>query len=646
MSDLDLEGRFPEMRPILSAPALFTLNGCGCSLHGVRDYDEETGTYVKTQCVCLVFLPIFFLRAYRVADADTGGWYFLGRVPLAPLAKCWNGFFLVALLALAGYCAWEATRIKEFEPIAARNEKAEDGTTVCVQGEVVDKETGRPIPARIYLQNDEGVWYFPTSAAPEGSAVPYKKRRSGKSKSLEMHVTLSAHPFVVDLPPGKYILSAERGKEYLPYTRQFTVGQEELRLRIELARWIDLGALGWFSGDTHVHRGLEELPNVMLAEDLNVAFPLLHWVTEAYVSPRAGPQGPALPEEPKVIAVDATHAIYPRNTEYEIFTVGKKEHALGAFLALNHKTVLEEGVPPVRAVAQRIHREGGLIELDKHCWPWSMMLVPVMQADLYELSNNHVWRTEFGFPGFGAAPAEYMHVERDGAGFTEAGWIDYGLQNYYALLNCGFRLRPSAGTAAGVHPVPLGFGRVYVHLPDGFSYDAWVRGLNEGRSFVTTGPMLFVKVNGQDPGHVFQQNEKGARTYRVTGAAVHAQPLRRIEILVNGSVVKTVKPHNRQTPRGAYESPIEEELTIEESSWLAVRCFEDRPNGRVRFAHGSPVHIEVADRPLRPRKQEVEFLIQRVEDQIARNEKLLPPAALDEYREALEAYRKIAANAR
>ena len=79
-----------------------------------------------------------------------------------------------------------------------------------------------------------------------------------------------------------------------------------------------------------------------------------------------------------------------------------------------------------------------------------------------------------------------------------------GFQNYYALLNCGFRLRPTAGTASGVHPVPLGFGRVYVNCPDKFSYDAWVRGLDRGESFVTTGPMLLVRVNGKGPGNDVQ----------------------------------------------------------------------------------------------------------------------------------------------
>ena len=35
-----------------------------------------------------------------------------------------------------------------------------------------------------------------------------------------------------------------------------------------------------------------------------------------------------------------------------------------------------------------------------------MMLVPVMPVDLFELSNNHVWRTKFGFPNFGEPAAD------------------------------------------------------------------------------------------------------------------------------------------------------------------------------------------------------------------------------------------------
>jgi hypothetical protein len=304
-----------------------------------------------------------------------------------------------------------------------------------------------------------------------------------------------------------------------------------------------------------------------------------------------------------------------------------------------------EGLSAVGPVARRARKEGGLLELDKHNWPWSMAIVPLMKVDLFELSNNHCWRTDFAYGSWAEREAKYMQVERDARGWTEWGWIDYGFQNYYALLDCGFRLRPTAGTATGVHPVPLGFGRVYVHLDDGFSYEKWLRGLNEGRSFVTTGPMLFAKVNGRDPGHAFKQQE-AMQTYQVTGSAISAVPLDRIEIIVNGVVAHKLKPANRRTAASAFESPFDARIPIDRSSWIAVRCFEDREDKRVRFAHTGPCHIEVVSMPLRPRREEVEYLIKRVEDQIKRSSDVLPKPALDEYREALRAYQEIAKTAR
>src|SRR5262249_23320003 len=145
---------------------------------------------------------------------------------------------------------------------------------------------------------------------------------------------------------------------------------------------------------------------------LNVAFPLLYWVTEAFAAPRTGGRSTVRDVEAKPIVVDATHVLYPRNTEYEIFTVAKKPHTLGAILVLNHKTVFDGGVPPVGRVAGRAKQEGALRELEKHNWPWSMMLVPVMGVDLYELSNNHVWQTDFGYSDWGEPAAAWMKVER------------------------------------------------------------------------------------------------------------------------------------------------------------------------------------------------------------------------------------------
>jgi hypothetical protein len=513
-----------------------------------------------------------------------------------------------------------------------------------LRGQIVDAATGKPLPARVYLRGSDGKWYFPRSSAAEGSAVEYKKQRS--PESVEMHTTLSAHPFVAELPPGRYTLVAERGKEFFTESRDIEIKDRPVMVEIRLRRWIDMASRGWYSGDTHVHRSLEELPNVVLAEDLNVALPLTYWVTTSDTPPIRGDKVSGKGVRPELVRVDATHLIYPVNTEYEIFRVGERPHTLGAVFVLNHREPFKLGVPPVGPVAEQARREGALFDLDKHSWPWSLMLVPVMNVDLYELSNNHVWRTEFSFRAWTRETVPpHMRIETDDRGLTEWGWIDFGFKTYYALLNCGFRLRPTAGTASGVHPVPLGFGRVYVHVPDqpksGLDYAAWIKGLDAGRSFVTTGPMLLAEFNGQPPGHIFRAAGDKSFTCRITGVAESALPLDRVEIIVNGAIHRTLRPANTKTTGGGHSSPLDETLTLDASSWVAVRCFEKQPDGRLRFAHTAPVHVEVPDRPLRPRRDDVEYFIRRMDEEIARNRGVLSAAALKEYETARAHYSKL-----
>jgi hypothetical protein len=514
---------------------------------------------------------------------------------------------------------------------------ASPAAALRVVGEIRDADTGKLIPARIYIQDAAGKWLFPDSNSNKGTAVRYEKQNRKNPKSVEMHTTLSAHPFSIELEPGNYTVTVERGKEYLATESQIKVTAGMKRLKLILKRWINMAERGWYSGDTHVHRTLEELPNLMQAEDLNVSFPLVYWVTRAFDPPASGNKNltGGIPSE--LILLDSTHVIYPRNTEYEIFTVNGKRHPLGAVFVLNHREPLTMGAPPVAPIARQARAEGALLELDKHNWEWSMMLVPVMSVDLFELSNNHVWRTEFGFRNFGLDAPNYMGLNPIGK-WTERDWLLYGFKNYYALLNSGFPLRVTAGNANGVHPVPLGFGRVYVHLPDGFSYDKWVAGLNAGRSFVTTGPMLMAQANGNDPGTAL--NATAGSTVRITGNLRSDHLPGGIEIIRNGDIVKRIASQPEQLANGSYGFRFEADIEIEESSWLAVRYLETRKNGRLRFAHSNPWHVTVKGKPLRPKREEVEFLIQRMETQIARSSEVLPKAAMDEYRSALKIYRK------
>ncbi|MFV1995379.1 MAG: CehA/McbA family metallohydrolase [Verrucomicrobiales bacterium] len=513
---------------------------------------------------------------------------------------------------------------------------------VTLRGTILDAESGRPIPARLYIESEAGGFLLAESVG--GIAIAYDKARES---SIEIHTSLSAHPFEVQLPPGRYTLRAERGKEYLPATATLEVDEDTAEIRLELKRWIDMNALGWFSGETHVHRPLEDLRTLMLCEDLNVGLPLTAWVSKLEDTPLANNRNLGPLPAAALIEIDPTHVIWPLNTEYEIGSVAGKRHVLGALFVLNHKTPLDLPALPARSIAIAARRQGALLDLDKHNWPWSMMLAPAIQVDLFELTNNHLWRAPFRFKDFyiDYAP-DYMELERDDEGFTERGWIDFGLQNYYALLNCGLDIKPSAGTASGVHPVPLGFGRAYVKIRGPFSYDAWIAGLREGRSFVTTGPMLMVQFDGKDPGSRFSEEAVPSGSLRISGTAAALHPMHAIEIVINGEVARTIPVAGGKTESGAFGTSFDTLVDLPGSAWVAVRVFEDRPDGRARFAHTAPVHVEIADSPLRPRRVEVEYLLGRVRDEIERHRGVLPPESLAEFRKAESFYQGLLEDAR
>jgi len=541
----------------------------------------------------------------------------------------------------------------------------------------ISEDTGTRVAARLYIEGPPGTFHFARSADPEGTAVVYDVKRSETCR--EQHVTLSAHPFEVDLLPGEYTFTVERGHEYFAAKRTITVPENDDVPVVTLAitRWIDMAERGWYSGDTHLHRKLEDVPNLVAAEDLHVALPLTYWVRGAYERPAEFPVNGN--PEPKLITIEEKRAggkplkryIWPVNTEYELFTVNGNPHTQGAVLVLNHKTPLRPGAPPVGPLATAARDEGAILDLDKHTWNWTPMIVPMMSVDLFELANNHVWRTEFLNKSWTAdvLPQDW-EIETDPQGYTERGWIDWGFKTYYAYLNCGFRMRPTGGTGSGFHPVPAGFGRVYVECPDGFSYEKWMEGLDAGRSFVSTGPMLEVTYDGKPAGTLFQSARP--HSVKVNAAFRAASPFHQLEVIVNGRVIPVPPSQRTFNVIGGSESRFSIDIPIEHSSWIAVRCFEHRtqesiipedigkiglladkefsagfrPDSptRVRYAHTAPVYFEI-DGPIKPRKREAHYFIERMEQEIARNTGVLADDEVAEYQKALEIYEKIAQRA-
>ncbi|NUP13348.1 MAG: hypothetical protein HOW73_45500 [Polyangiaceae bacterium] len=104
--DLLIARRRLFLTPIRSAPVMATLNGVGTRVYGEseRDYD---GTYLTSLFVTVLFVPVFPLSTYLVADGHGQGsgrsWRFIGKVPFGGALYLWQR--ALALLAVGGIVA-------------------------------------------------------------------------------------------------------------------------------------------------------------------------------------------------------------------------------------------------------------------------------------------------------------------------------------------------------------------------------------------------------------------------------------------------------------------------------------------------------------------------------------------------------------
>ncbi len=511
-----------------------------------------------------------------------------------------------------------------------------------VTGKVVDSQSGEPLPVRMEIISDKGIRHEAKSTDPREPALVYK--RQAGTASIEHHVTLPRGAFTVDLPPGQHTFIVQRGKEYLVETKMVAVGDKPLDLEIRLRRWIDMPSLGWYGGDVHSHRLWSEMKNLALAEDVHLSFPLSHWVTSAEAGLVSGNRiVDGYTGKPTTLMLDKNHLIHSHNAEFEIFSVKGKSHTLGAILAIGMSGVDDDRAPPLAPFVDKVRERGGLTDLEKHSWPWSLAIAATHKVDLFELANNHVWQTRFGFPSWTIGEsAPYMGLERTTQGLTEWGWIDFGFQTWYALLNCGLRIMPSAGTGSGVHPVAHGFSRVYAKTEGPLELKTWLQALKAGKSFVTTGPLLRAEIDGKSSGETFMG--PFAKPLHLRAIVHSGAPVERIEVLFNGVLIHQEWPTGCPRDEGGHDTVFSKMLSPAQSGWYVVRVFEKHPGGRVRFAHTAPWFVEVPGKPLRPRKEELEHILGTLDREIARNKNVLDAKSLGEIVAARDFYGRLGGN--
>jgi hypothetical protein len=438
---------------------------------------------------------------------------------------------------------------------------------------VNDAATGQPTPVRLRITDGAGTYYPPLGRLAQFA--------TGRGQDVGGNLLLGAKQYAyidgaceVPLPAGPIRVELWKGPEYRPQTVEVPLAAGKLALRLAVERWTNLREQGWFSGDTRAHY-LSPAGALLegAAEDLAVVNVL------AFEDRIKDQDGSAVPALPNILDFSGQKPAAERPGHLVAVNTHNTHPTLGSLGLLNtHRVVypLRFGGPDgaddwtLRDWCGQCHRKGGLVVWTK----------PGEETD-------GLW--------LGEALANVILGEVDACEVNRfSDNLPLVLDDWYGLLDQGFRLPLVGASAKENNSVPLGAMRTYARLTPGepFSYRAWIEAVRAGRTFVTNGPLLSFTVNGQDPGAIIEVDSPDQRVH-VRAEARSIVPFEGL-VLTDG-LVEIAGALASGSPSMAV---LETEVPVGMSHWLAIHCWGGNcpphlTDRQTVFARTSPVHVRV-----------------------------------------------------
>ncbi len=458
-----------------------------------------------------------------------------------------------------------------------------------------DAKTGGLVPARIGL-------YDSTGRAPLANDKSLMLQRFADDLRMlavnerTFWPSQNRQAFYVDsnyqarLPTGTYELVATRGPEYKAYRGKVEVVENQTtRQVVSLERYADMPGSGWYSGDAHIHVTRDEVADMNIwgfvaAEDVHVGNLLeMGNIQNVYFKQPAAWGKASRFERDGHFLVSGQEAPRTRQFGHTIhFNLQHPVHLKTEDYFLYHK------------VFEEVARQGGISGFAHMGWNGGDEGEAGTRKGA--LNRGLTLLAPFGL-------VDFIEVLQGGR-LTSNGW--------YRLLNLGYRVTPAAGTDWPYSDFP-GVVRNYVNVKGPFNLGGWFESFNNGKTFVTNGPLLKLSINGRGMGEELKVR-KGTKLDISADARLNpdVDTLDRLELVVLGDVTDT------QSAQGKDSVSLRKQVVADHSMWIAVRAYGGRQQPRnTTIAHSAPVYVVVDDEPTWKRDA-VPTIIAELRDRLAR----------------------------
>lgn len=491
--------------------------------------------------------------------------------------------------------------------------------TYPIQINLSDSATGNPVFARVHIADAQGD-YWPPRGHQKNISIGWNENVGGDVRVAGKTFAYVAPSFVVDLPPGKHGLQAVKGMEYTPANIEFTVSPANNKpIELSLTRWVNMPQQGWYSGDTHTHfLSAETAALEAQAEDLNV------------VNVLATKWGELITNTNEVTG-RASKVSTPTNIVF--FNEETRHEYLGHTILHPIKQLIyplswgddgSTGVyggydyPTMAHQADQAHKQGSLVTWAHFPFPYGELAIDVALGKIDSV-DLFTWGDAFR-PIAKMLPMDLPK----GATHSSPGPVAW----WYKFLNTGFKLPVTAGTDKMLNSQVSGSVRAYAFLGDEeFTYERWIDAIRQGRTFVTTGPMISFKANGQTIGSELELKPGQNVTLEVEVRTNYRRyPVERIEIVKNGKVIETkINVDKADLVKLSFT------VSIEESAWFAARAYHSdllpynswtennfywsNFGGSPSMVHTSPIYITIPGSEIWS-AEDAKFLAEKSEEAI------------------------------